>query len=111
MLRYETTKIQFKLDAILSEFTDEFDNHLGCVKNMKANIQIIDKAQSLFKQARPVPFAVRTKVEEELERLQENGVIEPVEQSEWAAPIVTRIKPSGQAGICGDFKATIKKSY
>ena len=100
---------QSKLDAILSEFTDVFDNHLGCVKNMKANIQIIDKAQPEFKQARPVPYAVRTKVEEELERLQENGVIEPVEQSEWAAPIVTRIKPSGQARICGDFKVTINK--
>ena len=35
---------QSKRDAILSEFTDVFDNHLGCVKNMEANIQIIDKA-------------------------------------------------------------------
>ena len=76
---------------------------------MKANIQIIDKAQPECKQARPVPYAVCTKVEEDLERLQRHGVIEPVEQSEWAAPIATRIKPSGQARICGDFKVTINK--
>ena len=73
-----------------------FDNQLGCVKKMKASIQLIDNAQSEFKRTRPVPYAVRTKVEEELERLQENGAIEPVEQSDWAALIVTRIKPSGQ---------------
>ena len=100
---------QRKLDEILSEFIEVFENHLGCVKNMKADIQIIGKAQLEFKQARPVPYTVREKVEEELKRLQENGVIEPVEQLEWAAPIVTRIKPSGQARICGDFKVTINK--
>ena len=100
---------QSKLDSILLEYTDVFEKHLGCVNNMKANIQIIDNAQPAFKQARPVPYAVSTNVEEELERLQENGVIEPVEQSDWAAPIVTRIKPSGQTRICGDFKVTTNK--
>ena len=100
---------QSKLDAILLEFTDVFDNQLGCLNNMKANIAIIDNAQPQFKQARSVSYAVCTKVEEELERLQENGVKEPVEQSGWTAPLVTRIKPSGQARICGDLKITISK--
>ena len=41
--------------------------------------------------------------------MQDNDIVEPVEKSEWAAPIATRIKPSGQAILCGDFKVTIHK--
>ena len=36
---------------------------------------------------RSVPFALRDKVEQELERLQKQGTLEPVDIAEWAAPI------------------------
>ena len=35
-----------------------------------------------------MPYALQQKVEEELNRLQEEGIIQPVENSEWAASIV-----------------------
>ena len=59
--------------------------------------------------ARPVPFALRGRVEQELDHLYESGVIEPVEFAEWAAPIVLVIKSDGSVRICGDYKVTVNR--
>ena len=54
---------------------------------------------------------MRDKVEEELTRLEEEGIIEPVQFADWAAPIVPVMKGDGKAlRICGDFKLTINQS-
>ena len=42
----------------------------------------------------------------ELERLEREGVIEPVQFSDWAAPIVPVVKRDGSIWICGDYKVT-----
>ena len=55
-----------------------------------------------------MPYAVRDKVEKELARLQEEGTIEAVEVSDWAAPIVPVIKSDkSTVRICGDFRVTV----
>lgn len=41
---------------------------------------------------RPVPYAMRKKVETEMERLTKQGIIEPVKFSEWVAPIMPVLK-------------------
>ena len=58
-----------------------------------------------FFKPRPIPFALREKVETELERLQGGGVIRPV--TDWATPIVPVLKSSGEIRICGDYKLTV----
>ena len=45
----------------------------------------------------PLPFAIKDKVEDELKKLQEQGVIEPVKFSKWAAPIVRVLKHDRKA--------------
>ncbi|BHF76352.1 hypothetical protein SprV_0501945000 [Sparganum proliferum] len=60
-----------------------------------------------FFKARTVPYAVAPKVEEELDRLQKADIIDPVQYSEWAAPIVPVLKSDGSVRICGDYKLTI----
>ena len=60
--------------------------------------------------ARQVPFAVKKKVEEELERLQALGVIKPIQFSDWAAPIVPVMKSDGRVRICGDYKITVNRA-
>lgn len=49
-------------------------------------------AQPRFFKRCTVPYAMRAKVEAELERLQQAGVIEPVEFLDLAAPIVPVVK-------------------
>ena len=53
---------------------------------------------------------MRAKVEAELERLQQAGVIQPVEFSDWAAPIVPVVKEDGGVHICGDYNLTINQA-
>lgn len=52
---------------------------------------------------------MRTKAEAELERLQQAGVIEPVEFSDLATPILPVEKDDGGVHICGDYKLTINQ--
>ena len=55
-------------------------------------------------------IALRNKVETELNRLKQEGIIEPIRFSEWAAPIVPVVKRDGSIRICGDYKVTINKA-
>ncbi len=64
-------------------------------------------ATPTFCKARKVPYALREKVENELNRLEANG---PVKFSNWAAPVVPVLKPDGSIRICGDYKLTVNKA-
>ena len=46
---------------------------------------------------------MKAKVEEELQRLQNDGIIEPVSWSDWATPIVTVLKKNESVRLGGDF--------
>ena len=50
------------------------------------------------------------KVNKELERLQQQGIIKPVQFSEWAAPIVPLLKSDGTIRICGDYRLTVNQA-
>ena len=63
----------------------------------------------LFK-PRPVPYALRPKVEAEPDRFESLGIISKVERAEFSTkPIVPVLKPSGQVRICGDFKVSVNQ--
>ena len=46
-------------------------------------------------------------VEEELKRLENLGVLKPVEVSDWATPIVFVPKTDESVRICGDYRDTV----
>ena len=51
------------------------------------------------------PFPLLSKVEEELARMEEEGILEKViEPTEWCAPIVPVAKKNGKIRICVDLK-------
>ena len=54
-----------------------------------------------------VPFALRERVEHELDRLETNDVLQKTPHSEWAAPIVAVPKQEGRLRLCGDYKVTV----
>ncbi|KAL6463598.1 hypothetical protein MHYP_G00279890 [Metynnis hypsauchen] len=95
------------LETLLKRHANVFKEGLGTVKDFQATLTLKPDQQPKFLRARVVPYALRSKVEAELERLQNQGVISPVKFSEWATPIVPVIKKSGGVRICGDFKVTV----
>ena len=79
---------------------------MGKIKGVEAKLHINPEAQPYFYKPQLVPYALRQKVEEELDRLEEAGVIVPTQHSDWAAPIVPVVKTNGSVRICGDYKLT-----
>ena len=61
-----------------------------------------------FCKSMTVPYAVRGKVEEALQKLVEEGTLEPIQFSNWVAPII-RVTMSDKPSvrICGDFRMTV----
>ena len=64
-------------------------------------------AKPKYFKAHSVPYSLKAKIEAQLDKLVKEGVIKPVQQAEWVAPIVPIIKSDNTVCICGDFKVTI----
>ena len=77
---------------------------------MTAKLHISNNTKPYFCRARPVPHALKGNVEQEHERLKQQKVIELVQTSEWAAPIVPVLKTDGSFRICSDYKMTINRA-
>jgi hypothetical protein len=92
-----------KLKTFIDKFPNVFTQGLGKCQYVKAELYLKENATPIFRQKRPVPLALREAVEKEIERLQKEGVLKPVNYSDWAAPIVTVRKPNGTIRLCADF--------
>ena len=55
-----------------------------------------------------MPYALREAVEEELHRLEREGVLEKLDTSEWGTPVVC-VKKDGSIRLCGDYKVTVNQ--
>ncbi|XP_056589597.1 uncharacterized protein K02A2.6-like [Triplophysa dalaica] len=97
------------LQDILRKHETVFKEELGTLRGAKAKIHVPRDAKPRFFRARSLPFAMREKVEAELERLLKDHIIEPVKFAEWAAPVVPVVKPDGTVRLCGDYKVTINQ--
>ena len=84
----QQTMPQPSVQQVLDRHPTMFNGELGEIAGSAASLQVEPSKQPRFFKARPVPYSLRAKVEEELTRLQHQGVIKPVTFSDWAAPIV-----------------------
>ncbi|KAL1460318.1 hypothetical protein MTO96_043361 [Rhipicephalus appendiculatus] len=98
------------VDSVLSEFSEVFEEGLGNYVGPPVSLHLDPNIQPVRLKARRLPFAIQPKVEEELDRLVQQGVLEPVTQPMWETPIVTVLKSNGDVRICGDYKSTINKA-
>ena len=53
---------------------------------------------------------MKQNIDIELSRLEREGIIQPIQFSNWAAPVVPVVKPDGSLRLCGDYKITINKA-
>uniref|UniRef100_A0A3B3R045 ribonuclease H n=1 Tax=Paramormyrops kingsleyae TaxID=1676925 RepID=A0A3B3R045_9TELE len=96
-----------KLQAILNKYPDVFSDGLGSMKDIVVKLTLKPGSQPKCLKARPVAYALKPKVEAELERLVKAGVLQPVHMSDWATQIVPVMKKDGSLWLCGDFKVTV----
>ena len=80
------------------------------ISSIVAQIHVKSDISPKFQKARTVPFHYKKMVEDALTKLSNDGIIEPVTHSDWAAPIVPVLKESKDAiRICADFKELNKQ--
>ena len=106
----EVSPPQVKIDQILKRYEGVFQSGIGTLKGIKAKLRIDANATPKFCRPRQVPYALRPKVEAEIEKLESEGILSKVSYAEWATPVVPVPKPSGSVRICGDFKITINSA-
>ena len=92
------------LHDLLGKYSEIFQERLRTFKGCEAKIEVDPNATPKFNKARTIPYAMRERVSEELDRLVAEGTLEPVDYAEWAAPIVAVMKSDRKSvRICGDF--------
>jgi transposase InsO family protein len=95
------------LQTTLNKYHNVMNKQLGHCTKVQAHIQLRPDATPKFFKPRPIPFAYLDGVKEEIQRNVDAGILQRVDTSPWAAPIVPVKKPNGKIRLCGDFKVTI----
>ena len=97
------------LESLLAEHANLFRNKLGMIRGVIAKLHVSSGAKPRFHRPRSIPYALRSRVDQALEKLLYEGILEPVQFSEWAAPIVPVVKRDVSIRVCGDYKLTVNQ--
>ena len=96
-----------RLDTVLAKYQSVFKEELGTLKGIQASLEVEPNSKPRFHRPRSVPYALKDAIEQDLERLEREGIIEKVAYSDWAAPVVPVPKADGGLRLCGDYKVTV----
>lgn len=107
----QVSKSNSILDTLAVKYSNIIPSSNQVIKNYKAEILLKDNVKPIFHKAYTVPFKLRDKVNIEIDRLANEGILEQVKFSEWASPLVIVPKKNGSIRICVDCKVTINNIY
>lgn len=78
---------------------------IGCATGFVHKIQIMPNAVPVQQKLRRLQFSVRQAVLEELQDLQEKGIIERIDPSPWVSPVVVmQRRGGGKPRMCVDLR-------
>ena len=101
-------------DDVLGRYADTFTG-LGCITGVTHHIQLDSKHEPVVHPPRKVPVTIRSKVKEELQRMERLEVIERVhEPTDWVNSMVTVVNPNGKLRIFidpRDLNKAIKREH
>ena len=96
-----------QLRTTVQNHPNVFKPGLGTVKGITAKLEMKPDAPPKFCKACPVLYALQEAVEAEYNHLESEGIVEQVEFSEWATPMVHVPKADGTTLSCGDYAFTV----
>ena len=73
---------EIRVEGLKKLYAEVFKPQQGTVKDVTAKLHIKENATPVFQLPRPVPNALRSAAEEELKRMENDGVLKPVEVSD-----------------------------
>ena len=97
------------LEAVLARHSRLFSDELGTIRGVMAKLHVSQGVKPRFHHPRSIPYALRSRVDQALQKLVSEGILEPIQFSEWAAPIVPVVKRDGSIRVCGDYKLTVNQ--
>ncbi|KAJ8710409.1 hypothetical protein PYW07_009775 [Mythimna separata] len=102
-------KGQSMVDQLQLRFPKVFSDKLGKFNKYRVKLKLKGNLKPIFCKARPIAFALRDKIDKEITRLVDLGVLKPVSHSDYASPIVPVLKHNGSVRLCADYSVTINK--
>ena len=98
-------------DDVLRCYSNVFRPGRGSALGTPMHIELDPNVRPVHAQVRRVPVAKLDRVNEELERLTNEGIIKPVTQpTDWLSNILVKEKPNGKLRICIDPSQTINRA-
>ncbi|CAK1590193.1 unnamed protein product [Parnassius mnemosyne] len=101
--------VSHAVNELFFSHAELFDGGLGRFTGGRARQAVSAGAAPVFCRARPLPYALRERVDAELDAMLRASVIEPVECSHWATPLVIVNISDGAIRICTDYKVTLNR--
>jgi len=95
--------------VIIEKFKDIFGKPSIVNEDYAISIDMSKDASPIFCKARPVPLALRPRMELEIHRLVNEGILTETKFSSWATPVVPVVKDNGSIRLCGDYSATLNR--
>ncbi|XP_035899704.1 uncharacterized protein K02A2.6-like isoform X1 [Anopheles stephensi] len=96
--------------SVFERMYPEVFGESGLCTKAQVPLRLKEGVRPVFRPKRPVAYAMREIVEKELDRLEANGVITPVNYADWAAPVVIVRKANGKIRICGDYSTGLNQA-
>ncbi|XP_044757268.1 uncharacterized protein K02A2.6-like [Coccinella septempunctata] len=107
-LNFMNERINIKTNALINQFSNLFSEGVGLFNKSSLSLKLKNtNVTPKFHKARPIPYALKSPVEAEINRLLSLGIISPVDYSQWGTPVVPVLKKNGAVRLCGDNKVTI----
>ena len=101
------SKLKSECEKLCEEFSDIFNDELGCLKDFELEVEFKENAEPKFYKPRIVPFAIQNDLSLAYERGIERGIWSLTHFNEYGTPVVPIRKPNSQLRVCGDYSVGV----
>lgn len=82
---------------------------MECIPDVKVSLKFRENAKPVFIRERKVPYALKAKIEEELDALERDGIILKNAIFDWGSPLIVVSKLDSLVCLFVDYKIAVNK--